>query len=86
MGHRDLPLPVPAHSRDYRDDRQTVQGASVRKGHNEQEIDALAPIHDNQIHMALLAIYACNSINGVAKIHSEILKHEVFNRSTVGAR
>jgi starch phosphorylase len=52
---------------------------AFEKGHNEQEIDALAPIHDNQIHMALLAIYACNSINGVAKIHSEILKHEVFN-------
>ena len=52
---------------------------AFEKGHNEQEIDALAPIHDNQIHMALFAIYACNSINGVAKIHSEILKHEVFN-------
>ena len=52
---------------------------AFEKGHNEQEIDALAPIHDNQIHMALLAIYACNSINGVAKIHSEILKQEVFN-------
>ena len=59
-------------------DKQFREQAFV-KGHNEQEIDALAPIHDNQIHMALLAIYACNSINGVAKIHSEILKHEVFN-------
>ena len=48
-------------------------------GFNENEMEGLAPIHDGKAHMALLAIYACMSVNGVAKIHSEILKQEVFN-------
>lgn len=48
-------------------------------GFNAEEILPLSPIHDSKVHMALLAIYACSSINGVAKIHSEILKQEVFN-------
>ncbi len=49
------------------------------QGFNEDEILPLSPLHDGKVHMALLAIYACLSINGVAKIHSEILKQEVFN-------
>lgn len=49
------------------------------QGYNEDEILPLSPLHDGKVHMALLAIYACASINGVAKIHSEILKQEVFN-------
>ncbi len=48
-------------------------------GLNQEAIQGLAPIHDGKAHMALLAIYACRSVNGVAKIHSEILKQEVFN-------
>lgn len=48
-------------------------------GFNEDEIDALAPVHDRQVHMALLAVYASSSVNGVAKIHSQILKDDVFN-------
>ncbi len=52
---------------------------AIAHGFNADEIKALSPIHDTKVHMALLAIYACYSINGVAKIHSEILKQEVFN-------
>lgn len=48
-------------------------------GLNDDEILPLSPIHDGKVHMALLAIYACLSINGVARIHSEILKQEVFH-------
>ena len=33
---------------------------------------------DNQIHMAQLAVYASYATNGVAAIHSEILKNDVF--------
>ncbi len=33
---------------------------------------------DNQIHMAQLAVYASYATNGVAAIHSEILKDDVF--------
>lgn len=39
---------------------------------------AMQIIKDGQIHMANLGIYACFSINGVAKLHTEILKHETF--------
>ncbi|MBQ8556928.1 MAG: glycogen/starch/alpha-glucan family phosphorylase [Clostridia bacterium] len=35
-------------------------------------------IWDNQIHMAQLAVYASYATNGVAAIHSEILKNDVF--------
>ncbi len=36
-------------------------------------------IKDNYVHMANLAIVASNSINGVAKLHTEILKHKELN-------
>ena len=36
-------------------------------------------IKDNQIHMATLCVVASHSINGVSKLHSEIIKHDVFN-------
>lgn len=49
------------------------------QGLNDDEILPMSPIHDGKVHMALLAIYACLSINGVARIHSEILKQEVFH-------
>ena len=35
-------------------------------------------VRDNQAHMANLSIYAASYINGVAEIHSEILKNDVF--------
>jgi len=50
---------------------------------NEGEVDparryAMQIIKDGQIHMTNLAIYSCFSVNGVAKLHTEILKHETF--------
>ena len=36
-------------------------------------------IKDGQVHMANLAIYTCYSTNGVAAIHTEILKESTFN-------
>lgn len=36
-------------------------------------------IKDNQIHMATLCVVASHSINGVSKLHSEIIKQSVFN-------
>ncbi|HWQ59061.1 MAG TPA: glycogen/starch/alpha-glucan phosphorylase [Clostridia bacterium] len=33
---------------------------------------------DNAVHMARLAIYVSSYVNGVAKIHTDILKHDVF--------
>ncbi|NLC25206.1 MAG: glycogen/starch/alpha-glucan phosphorylase, partial [Fastidiosipila sp.] len=48
------------------------------KGLNQQEVDQISPIHDSRVHMAYLAAYACYSINGVAQIHSNIIKSTVF--------
>ena len=35
-------------------------------------------IDNNTVHMANLSIYAGTSVNGVARIHSDIIKHDVF--------
>lgn len=35
-------------------------------------------IKDGQVHMSNLAIFACFSVNGVAKLHTEILEKETF--------
>ena len=35
-------------------------------------------IQDHQAHMANLSIYVSTAVNGVAKIHTEILKHDLF--------
>ncbi len=36
-------------------------------------------IWENQVHMAQLAVYATHATNGVAEIHSQILKDDVFS-------
>ncbi len=36
-------------------------------------------IDDGTVHMARLAIFACHSINGVAELHTEILKRDVLH-------
>jgi len=35
-------------------------------------------VRNNQIHMANLAVHASHTVNGVAKIHSEIVKNKLF--------
>ena len=42
-------------------------------------IDAAAPIHNGKVHMAWLACYVSFSINGVAEIHSGILKEDTLS-------
>ncbi|MBP2650633.1 MAG: glycogen phosphorylase [Firmicutes bacterium] len=44
-----------------------------------QLIRSMAIVADNNVHMAHLAIVGCHSVNGVAKIHTEILKTKVMN-------
>lgn len=43
-----------------------------------QRIKSMAIIADNYVHMAHLAVVGSFSVNGVAKIHTEILKHDVM--------
>jgi glycogen phosphorylase len=48
------------------------------KGYDAFTIEQMSIIRDGMIHMATLAIVASTSVNGVAKLHTEILKHQVF--------
>ena len=43
------------------------------------KIDYMAIIGDNQVRMANICAYTANSINGVSKLHSEIIKESVFH-------
>lgn len=43
------------------------------------KINYMALIGDNQIRMANICAYTCHSINGVSKLHSEIIKQSVFH-------
>jgi starch phosphorylase len=66
-----------------------------RQGTTDELIHSLRVIKDNRIHMAHLAIIGCFSVNGVAALHTEILKStalkhfyalypEKFNNKTNG--
>ncbi|MDR1619971.1 MAG: glycogen/starch/alpha-glucan phosphorylase [Clostridiales bacterium] len=41
-------------------------------------IEKISIIQETTIHMANLAGYCCRTVNGVARIHTEILKHDVL--------
>ena len=43
------------------------------------KINYMALIGDNQVRMANICAYTANSINGVSKLHSEIIKDSVFH-------
>ncbi|MBN2898749.1 MAG: glycogen/starch/alpha-glucan phosphorylase [Clostridia bacterium] len=47
----------------------------LQKGYGEQKISDMAIISNGMIRMAYLAIVGSYSVNGVAKLHTEILKH-----------
>ena len=49
------------------------------KGIDDSQRRDMQIIKDNQVYMANMAIYACYSINGVAKIHTDILKKDTFS-------
>lgn len=48
------------------------------KGLEYEKIDRMQVIKDGQIHMSKLGIIGSRMVNGVAKLHTEILKHDVF--------
>ena len=45
---------------------------------DEERVRRMSIIQGNQVRMAYLAIYGCHKINGVAELHTEILKATLF--------
>ncbi|MFS0140821.1 glycogen/starch/alpha-glucan phosphorylase [Corynebacterium striatum] len=75
-------------------DRRFREDMATR-GLDQGRIDYMAPVSNGQVHMAWIACYAAYSINGVAALHTEIIKadtlaewHELwpekFNNKTNG--
>lgn len=50
-----------------------------RNGYDSAKTTRMSIVKDNQIHMATLCIVGSHSVNGVSKLHSEIIKESVFN-------
>ena len=46
---------------------------------DQAKIDYMAIIGDNQVRTANICAYTCHAINGVSKLHSEIIKDSVFH-------
>lgn len=59
-------------------DRRFTQWVSDYCGNDYGMIERMRIIKENQVHMANLAIIGSNHVNGVAEIHSEILKNDLF--------
>ncbi len=55
------------------------QSLMERNGYDSAKTTRMSIIKDNQIHMATLCVAASHSVNGVSKLHSEIIKDSVFN-------
>lgn len=51
----------------------------VKKGFDQGKIEYMAPISNGSVHMAWIACYTAFSINGVAALHTEILKRETLH-------
>ncbi|MDO4412607.1 glycogen/starch/alpha-glucan phosphorylase [Cutibacterium sp.] len=49
-----------------------------KRGVDGQTIEYMAPVSGNQVRMAWIACYASYSINGVAALHTEIIKRETL--------
>lgn len=56
--------------------RRFVEDIKAKFPGNQDKIRKMAVIYDGQVKMANLAIVAGFSVNGVAKLHTEILKHQ----------
>ena len=54
-------------------------GEKFPDGHEKKEQMAIITNHgEGMVHMARLAIVGCHTVNGVSRLHSEILKNNVF--------
>ena len=57
-------------------DRRFNEQIKAHFGDDESKIADMAILYNNQVRMAFMAIVASFSVNGVAKLHTEILKHQ----------
>ena len=57
-------------------DRRFVEQVHAQYPGNEDKVRKMAILYDGQVHMARMAIIAGYSVNGVARLHTEILKHQ----------
>jgi starch phosphorylase len=57
-------------------DRRFVEQVRAQYPGNEEKVKKMAILMDGQVKMAHLAIVAAYSVNGVAKLHTEILKNQ----------
>lgn len=57
-------------------DRRFVQEVRAKYPGNEEKVRKMAILRDNQVRMAHMAIIAGYSVNGVARLHTEILKNQ----------
>ncbi|MDT3766922.1 glycogen/starch/alpha-glucan phosphorylase [Gleimia hominis] len=62
----------------YEIDRRFRADLAAR-GFDQGKIDYMAPVSNGHVHMAWIACYASYSINGVAAIHTEILKRDTLH-------
>lgn len=60
-------------------DRRQRAFLGERFGNDMGKIDYMSVISNGNVNMANLCLTACHSINGVAALHTEILKHETFH-------
>ena len=55
------------------------QSLMERNGYDSAKTTRMSIIKDNTIHMATLCVAASHSVNGVSKLHSQIIKDSVFH-------
>ncbi len=60
-------------------DRRCRQDLEKKFPGDTGKINYMAILGDNQVRMANICCYVCHSINGVSKLHIEIIKQSVFN-------
>ncbi|MEG0910195.1 MAG: glycogen/starch/alpha-glucan phosphorylase [Ruthenibacterium sp.] len=60
-------------------DKQCRADLEVKFPGDKGKIDYMAIFGNNEVRMANICCYVCHSINGVSKLHSEIIKESVFH-------
>ena len=59
--------------------RRWLEDVRERYPNNEDKVHAMSIIQDGMVHMARLAVVGSHSVNGVARIHTEILKETTLH-------